>query len=93
MVFCLLYSPCLATISVLNKEIGKKWTLISCSIQFVVAYLCSLFVFAIGTTIEKGGINLLLIALSFAIILGLSLKFAFKIFSKKGKCIGCKKCK
>ncbi|MBQ3493787.1 MAG: ferrous iron transport protein B [Clostridia bacterium] len=42
MIFCLLYCPCIATISVLVKEIGKKWTVISVVLQFVLAYTVGL---------------------------------------------------
>ena len=45
LVFALLYSPCLASISVLSKEIGKKWTFIGVIVQLLVAYILSFVVY------------------------------------------------
>ena len=45
MLFSLLYCPCLSTISVLNKEIGFKWTLFCVISEFVLAYSVCLVVF------------------------------------------------
>lgn len=39
MIFSLLYLPCISTIAVMKKEIGRKWTFVSCATQFAVAYL------------------------------------------------------
>ncbi len=49
--FCLLYTPCIATISVMRAEIGAKWTIISVAIQLVVAYICAYFVYKITSII------------------------------------------
>ncbi|MGN0798217.1 MAG: ferrous iron transport protein B [Christensenellales bacterium] len=38
MIFSLLYMPCISTIAVMKKEIGRKWTFVSCITQFAVAY-------------------------------------------------------
>lgn len=93
MVFCLLYSPCVATLGVLKKEVGKKWLLISMLVQFVVSYLVSLFVYnAVNIILNKGIIFLLffVILLSLLIYAGLIIS---KFFSKKHKCGLCKGCK
>ncbi len=89
MVFCLLYSPCLATIMVLRKEIGKKWTLISIIVQFVVAYIMALIVYASTSLILNKGIGVFLI---FALVFVLCL-FAIIMIIKRFKHIkSCKKC-
>lgn len=89
MVFCLLYSPCLATIMVLRKEIGKKWTLISIIVQFVVAYIMALIVYASTSLILNKGIGVFLI---FALVFVLCL-FAIIMIIKRFKHMkSCKKC-
>lgn len=89
MVFCLLYSPCLATIMVLRKEIGKKWTFISIIVQFVMAYLMTLIVYTSTSLILNKGIGVFLI---FALVFVLCL-FAIIMIIKRFKHMkSCKKC-
>lgn len=96
MVFCLLYIPCVSTMAVLGKEIGKKWTFICVLMQFVIAYLTAMVTFALFNLIAYLGIaNSLLLLLLVACVVGI-----FKrIFSKKKQkhihinCSGCNRCK
>lgn len=96
MVFCLLYTPCVSTMAVLGKEIGKKWTFICVLMQFVIAYLTAMVTFALFNLIAYLGIgNSLLLLLLVACVVGI-----FKrIFSKKKQknihinCSGCNRCK
>jgi len=89
MVFCLLYSPCFATISVLSREIGKKWTFISCLVQLVVAYLISLILYtSINLILNKGILTFLLLFLFIAL---LTYSLALLLKKKKSKCAGCKR--
>lgn len=90
MVFCLLYCPCMATISILNKEIGKKWTFILIIIQFVMAYLCSFVVYNIYRITEKIGILTMIVAVLLIFILVVSLT---KFLKKKKVCSCCVNCK
>lgn len=43
LVFCLLYTPCVAAIAAVRRELGTKWALITivfqCSVAWVVAFL------------------------------------------------------
>ena len=89
MVFCLLYSPCLATIMVLRKEIGKKWTFISIIVQFVVAYIMALIVYAITSLIINKGIGVFLI---FALVFALCLFAIIMIIKKLKHLKSCKLC-
>jgi len=91
MVFCLLYSPCFATIGVLTKEIGKKWTFVSILVQFAIAYMVSLILYnSINIIMSKGVILFLAFAAIFLIVLFSLIKLISK---KKIGCIGCSKCK
>lgn len=50
MVFVLLYTPCIAALSAIRKEMGSaKWTAISIGYQLVVAWFASALVFQLGT--------------------------------------------
>ncbi|MBR4407213.1 MAG: hypothetical protein IKT27_02765, partial [Clostridia bacterium] len=52
MSYALVYSPCLATMAIMKKEIGWKWTLIGIAIQLVVAYIVAFIVFNIFNLME-----------------------------------------
>lgn len=91
MVFCLLYSPCIATISVLRKEIGKKWTLIAVLLQFSIAYCSSLIVYAIFRLSEIYGILSVFICIILLFIVFYSLFVAVKK-NKNKKCKTCSNC-
>ena len=55
LVFALLYFPCLATFSVLCKEIGKKWACIGAIIEFVVAYILAFLIYTLSLAFEVIG--------------------------------------
>lgn len=99
MVFCLLYSPCLATISVFKREIGRKWTWISIIIQFAVAYVLAFISFNIYRLIEiVGGLNSIWIFLG-AVVISCSIIFIVSQVKQKkycnygNNCKNCNKCK
>ena len=49
MVFVLLYTPCIAALSAISKEMGsKKWTAVSVIYQLVVAWFTSALVYQVG---------------------------------------------
>ena len=93
MVFCLLYSPCIATISVLRKEIGKKWTFISIILQFLIAYATSLIVYLVFRLSEMYGIFSVCVCIILLLIVCYSLFMA--VYKKKHKtfktCANCNK--
>lgn len=94
MVFCLIYMPCIATMSVLNKEIGTKWTVISIIIELVIAYLLSLVVYNLYNFINIFGFGYFAILLIGLIIIGVSVTFIIKHLKSKDKCKACGyKCK
>ena len=92
MSFCLLYCPCLATIAVLNKEIGLKWTIISTIIQFVVAYLTAFIVFNLYNMVEIVGVfNSICVMFAVFIILIATIS-VWSHLSEKKKCKKCGLC-
>ena len=91
LVFSLLYVPCIASVSMLIQEVGKKWTIVGVIIELVTAYVISFIVFNIAFAIEIFGWAFVLILLAFVFIL-LSFIFIYR-FIKRKKCpYNCKNC-
>ena len=91
MVFCLLYSPCLATMAVLKKEIGKKWMFVSIVVQFVLAYVIALVVNVSVNFILNKGIDAFLILFAVFALCTYSIAYILKKI-KDRRCSGCLKC-
>lgn len=92
LVFSLLYLPCISTIAVLSKEIGRKWTAVGCVMQFVIAYLCALFVYHVwgaGETFGAGATIGIIVAV--IVIVCSIFKIIGAIINKK-RCKNCQKC-
>lgn len=51
--FCLLYTPCVAAVASIKRELGRKWAGITILLQCSVAWLCSGIVYVIGSLIVK----------------------------------------
>ena len=51
--FCLLYTPCVAAVASIKRELGRKWAGITILLQCSVAWLCSGIVYVIGSIIVK----------------------------------------
>ena len=45
LVFCLLYTPCVAAIASVKRELGTKWAVGMCLTQCVIAWLVACLVF------------------------------------------------
>ena len=48
LVFCLLYTPCIAAISSIKRELGTKWALGIVFMQCAIAWVCAFLVSGIG---------------------------------------------
>lgn len=90
LVFALLYFPCLATFSVLLKEIGKKWTFIGVILEFTLAYLVSFIVYTYARAIENIGLLKAMLIL-FALIMVVWAVCAITNRVKHSRCSGCGK--
>jgi ferrous iron transport protein B len=49
LVFCLLYTPCVAAIASVKRELGAKWAVIVVIGQCVIAWICALAVYMAGS--------------------------------------------
>lgn len=85
LVFCLLYTPCLASISMMLQEIGKKWTIIAICIELFVAYIVSFIVYNIALAFEIFDFWTVFLILLSIVILLVSFVFIYK-FIKRKKC-------
>lgn len=89
LVFSLLYLPCVSTISVFIKEIGAKWTALSCIIQFAISYFVAFVVYKIATYFCFYGFASGMLSLCvFAVIICVCV-FLKRYLSKKKACKYC----
>ena len=51
LVFCLLYTPCVAAMAAIRRELGTKWMVLVIMFQCAVAWLCAFFVYLIAGAI------------------------------------------
>lgn len=51
LVFCLLYTPCVAAIATIRRELGRCWALFVVLLQCLVAWLCAYAIILIGTAL------------------------------------------
>ncbi|MGN0481076.1 MAG: ferrous iron transport protein B [Lachnospiraceae bacterium] len=51
LVFCLLYTPCIAAVSAVKRELGGRWAFAVVAGQCVIAWIFAVFVYQIGTLI------------------------------------------
>ncbi len=89
LVFCLLYFPCLSSVSVLSKEIGKKWTFFGVVIEFFVAYFLAMIVYNIALMIELGLWWKVLLFVAGVVIILLSIYYIVKVVGNKKNCKDC----
>lgn len=91
LVFCLLYTPCIASVSMLFGEIGKKWTYVSIFIQLLTAYVTAFAVYNVAFAIEVFGFWKVLIVVACLLIGIFSVVFVAKKIKRK-ECGNCKNC-
>lgn len=87
LILVLLYSPCVSTVAVMFKEIGKKYTILGLVVQFGVAY----FLATLCYQLMIGNFVMFLIWLLALFIIFLSFKFLYKKI-KSQKCVNSSTC-
>ena len=89
--FCLLYIPCLSTIAVMLKEIGKKWTIFAIISELLIAYFVAMINYNTFKLFEAFGVcKVILFIFLLATILFAALFLVKSV--KKRKCKGCEFC-
>lgn len=92
LVFCLLYFPCLATTSVLIKEIGRKWTVIGVLLEFLVAYVVSMLVYFFALICQIYGVWKIILLVFATMIILFSIMIIYKRIKNKKCCGKCENC-
>lgn len=56
LVFCLLYTPCVAAVAAIKRELGGKWATSVVFMQCGIAWVCAMVVRLIGLLLMAGGV-------------------------------------
>ena len=92
LVFCLLYTPCIASISMLLQEVGTKWTILSIAIQLFCAYVLSFVIYNIAFAFEVFGFVKPFVTLVTVCVIVVAVIFIIKKI-KNGTCVyDCSQC-
>lgn len=91
LVFATLYLPCISTVSVLSKEIGKKWTAIACLIQLGVAYILSFAIYQVAMYFTNYGFASGMLSLVCFAVLTMFIVFVARVVKGKKFCKICPK--
>ena len=73
LVFCLLYTPCVAAIASVRRELGGRWALAMVFGQFVVAWLAALAVRGAGLALELPAGQAWSVAVGAAVVVAVAL--------------------
>lgn len=92
LVFCLLYTPCIASISMLLQEIGARWTIVSIIIQLLVAYFVSLVVYNVFFAFEVFGFVKSFVTLLTIVVVLIAICLIVKKLKKSNSCGYCENC-
>ncbi len=92
LVFCLLYTPCIASISMLLQEVGKKWTIISIFIQFGSAYILAFLTYQILFAAEIFGFFSVFAAIFSIFAIIFAIFYILRRIKKKKLCPHCEQC-
>lgn len=86
LVFVLLYTPCIAALSTISKELKSfKWTLFVICYQIIIAFALSAIVFQMGKIFESIN-NIIILFAGISVVVFL---VTFINSYKKGKCVSC----
>lgn len=89
LVFSSMYLPCVSSIGALKKEIGCKWTIFACLLEFVITYIISFIVYKVSLVYFECGIFSCLCSIFAFLIFLISLIFVIKFIKNKNKCKYC----
>ena len=93
LVFCLLYFPCLASMGVLSKEIGKKWMIFGAITQFVIAYFVAMFFYNLVKIFNLLGTGYFLLLVFAVLSILISIIVIVKKIKRNKVCIkNCENC-
>lgn len=85
LVFVLMYTPCVATVAAIQKELGGKWALFSILIHTVTAYISAMLTFGFAILFTRLPFNVIIVMLSLFLLGCVYLISSNKINNKKTK--------
>lgn len=99
LVFTLLYTPCIAAVTTIGKELGSRWwTLAVIVFQCLVAWVVSFVIYRLGLLIQGGGLNAIDYVVISLIMVFAIIVLAYILHQKKkganlcsGDCSSCNK--
>lgn len=89
LVFTLLYTPCIAAIATVKKELGSKWAILIVFLQCTIAWLVSFLLYRSILLISSSGLNIQSVVILFGIILMCSYIFLKLMNKKDPNCFSC----
>ncbi|MBX9035283.1 ferrous iron transport protein B [Gordonibacter massiliensis (ex Traore et al. 2017)] len=95
LVFCLLYTPCVAAIASVKRELGGRWALAMVFGQFAVAWVAALAVRGVGLFLELPAGDVWTVVVGLAIALAVALVARRMVRRRRagaGSCGGCSGC-
>ena len=93
LVFCALYTPCIAALATMRKEYGNKMMFTSLIYQFAIAWIGAFIVKIIGDTIFTNTSGSMIEVVIGGAILLVSAIILLRMFNKKSLgCSGCSNC-
>ena len=98
LVFCLLYTPCIAAIASVKRELGGRWALGMAFGQLGVAWVAAFAVRGVGLSLEEGPAGVLTLALGAAVAVLAARRLARKrrapgaVLGCGASCDGCDGC-
>jgi len=91
-IFTLLYTPCIATLSVMKKEVGTKWMCVGVCLQLFTAYMIALLVRIVGILLCKYPTQAISVCVFIAIAILIEISLYFTINKRSSCCISCNLC-
>lgn len=91
LIFATLYLPCISTVSVFIKEIGEKWTIFACVLEFLISYIISFIVYKISAYFYIKGFASAFVSLITFLIAVFMILLSVRLIKQKKYCKFCPK--
>lgn len=92
LVFCLLYSPCISALIQIRQNVSRKVFISYLVLQFILAYVCALVAFGIGSLVEILGFNEFAWLAITVIAVIIVIEFTLLATLNKKDCASCSRC-
>lgn len=90
--YCLLYTPCLSSVLMLKKEVGKKWTAFAIVLQLFVSYMVAFVLYNIIFAFEVFGFWKVFLSVMALFVFSFCVVFIARAIKSKRVCAFCNGC-